>query len=146
LPAAQEEIFKNRSDLTPDYRLKPNPANRYLQDRESMKTKSFSGLGPNFQVHDSCATVGAGPIQDRTREHLVSSDKGIVAMRKLLLKAVQDVQEGREAPHVVRRPELNRFPHLVVLSEVASSSTDWRAHIREAGSEDPSSKLNTNEY
>jgi hypothetical protein len=95
-----------------------------------MKTKSFSGLGPNFQVHDSCATVGAGPIQDRTREHLVSSDKGIVAMRKLLLKAVQDVQEGREAPHVIREPELNRFPHLVVLSEVASSSTEWRAHIR----------------
>ena len=131
LPAAKEEVFKNRSDLTRGYRLNRNPGNRYLQDRESMETTSFSGLGPNFQVHDSCATVGAGPIQDRAQEHLISTDKGIIAMRKLLLKAIQDVHEGREAPHIIRLPERNHFPHLVVLSEVISSSTDWRTHIRQ---------------
>jgi hypothetical protein len=126
---------KDPSEMTADYRLTRNKANRYLQDRESMKSKSFIGLGSNFQAHDSLATVGAGPIQDRTQEHLVSSDKVVVAARKLLLKAIQDVQEGRDAPHVVRDPKLNRFPHLVVLSEVISSSKDWRAHIKESEAE-----------
>jgi hypothetical protein len=129
LPPDREEIFRV-SDLTPDYRLRRNRANRYLQDRESMKSRSFSGLGPNFQVHDSCATAGAGPIQDRTQEHLISTDKAIVAMRKLLLKGIHEVEAGGEAPHVVRQPEHNRFPHLVVLSEVLSSAADWRARVR----------------
>ena len=135
LAAEKESALKALSEMTPDYRLTRNKANRYLQDRESMRSKSFSGLASNFQAHDSLATVGAGPLQDRMQEHLVSSDKVIVATRKLLLKAIQDVQEGREAPHVVRDPKCNRFPHLVVLSEVISSSTDWRVHIKEAEAE-----------
>jgi hypothetical protein len=35
-----------------------------------------------------------GGIVDRTREHLGSSDIGIVAMRRRLLKAAADLQEG----------------------------------------------------
>jgi hypothetical protein len=135
LAAEKKSAEKERSEMTPDYRLTRDKANRYLQDRESMKSKSFCGLGSNFQAHDSLATVGAGPIQDRTQEHLVSSDKVVVVTRKLLLKAIQDVQEGRDAPHVVRDPKSNRFPHLLVLSEVISSSKDWRAHVNEAEAE-----------
>jgi len=97
-----------------------------------MKTESFSGLGSNFQAHDSWATVGAGPIQDRTEEHLVSLDKAIVAAHKLLLKAIRDVQGGHEAPHVIREPKLNRFPLLVVMSEVVPTSVDWIDYIKKA--------------
>lgn len=135
LAAEKKRAQKDASEMTPDYRLTRNKTNRYMQDRKSMRSESFTGLASNFQAHDSLATVGAGPIQDRTQEHLVSSDKVIVATRKLLLRAIQDVKEGREAPHVVRDPKLNRFPYLVVLSEVISSSKDWRAHIKEAEAE-----------
>ena len=51
-----------------------------------------------------------------------------MAARKLLLKGIKDVQEGRDALHVVRDSKLNRFPHLNVLSEVIASSSDWKAH------------------
>lgn len=135
LAPERESARKESSEMTSDYRSTRNQANRYLQDRESMKSKSFIGLGANFQAHDSLATVGAGPIQDRTQEHPVSSDKVVLAARKLLLKAIQDVQEGRDAPHAIRDPKVNRFPHLMVLSEVISSSKDWRAHIKEAEAE-----------
>ena len=65
-------------------------------------------------------------IQDRTREHLVSSDKPILTARKLLLKAIEDVRAGREAPHVMRHREHNRFPNLVVISDVIPGGADWK--------------------
>lgn len=129
-PLQKEFIQRGRNELTKDYRLVRNRENRYQQDREAMKTRTFSGIGYSFQAQDACVNEGAGAIQDRTREHLVSSDKAIVAERKLLLKGIKDVQEGRDALHVVRDPSANRFPHLAVLSEVVSS-TSWKDYAHE---------------
>lgn len=121
-------------ELDPNYVPIQNGSNRYFQDRESMKNRSFCGIA-TFTAMDTCATETAGPVQDRTKEHLVSSDKAIIAARKLLLNAIQKVQEGHDAPHVIRDPGLNRFPHLVVLSEVISSSVDWKDHTKQREAE-----------
>lgn len=122
---------KNRADLTADYRLTRNAGNRYLQDRESMHTQTFTGMGLNFQVHDAFATETQGAIQDRTEEHLVSSDKAIVAARKLLANAIRAVQDGRDPQHVVRAAESNRFPHIIVVSELISAERDWKQHVKD---------------
>jgi hypothetical protein len=122
---------KSRAELTTDYRLARNGANRYLQDRESMKTDTFTGMGYNFQAHDAFATESQGPIQDRTAEHLVSSDKAIIAARKLILNAIRDVQQGRDPQHVVRDSNANQFLHLQVFSEVVDAAADWKQHTRE---------------
>ncbi len=119
-------MLRNRDELQPDYHMIRTKANRYLQDRESMKNKSFSGIGYNFQAQDACVIEGAGQVQDRTKEHLVTSDKAIIAARKLLLKGIQDVKDGRDPLHVVRDPRKNDFAHLAVISEVASKSADIR--------------------
>jgi phenylpropionate dioxygenase-like ring-hydroxylating dioxygenase large terminal subunit len=123
-PLDQEIILRGRDELAADYRMKRNKANRYLQDRGSMKTQSFSGIGQAFQAQDACVIEGAGAIQDRSKEHLVTSDKAIVAARKLLLQGVQDVKGGRDPLHVVRDPSKNNFSHLAVVSEVAEKSAD----------------------
>ena len=128
---APELIEKNRAEMTAAYELTRNAGNRYRQDRESLATQSFTGMGFNFQAHDAFATESQGKIQDRTEEHLVSSDKAIVAARKLLLKAMADVAEGREPQHVVRAPEANRFLHLQVFSEVIDDAVDLKQHARE---------------
>jgi phenylpropionate dioxygenase-like ring-hydroxylating dioxygenase large terminal subunit len=117
---------RNDAEIGPDCRLLRNLSNRYLQNREEMKGRTYSGIGGFFPAHDAFATESQGPIQDRTREHLVSSDKAIVAARKLLLKAIREIQEGREAPHIIRDARANRFPHLRVFSEVLSRSVDVR--------------------
>jgi hypothetical protein len=122
---------RNRSELSADYRLARNRSNRYQQDRASMKTQTFTGMGINFQAHDAFATESQGPIQDRTNEHVVSSDKVIVAARKLLLNAMKDVGEGREPQHVIRDANANRLLHLQALSEVIPASVDSKEHIRE---------------
>src|SRR5919108_3959811 len=129
-PLQKEVINRERSEMMPDYRLIRNGANRFLQDREAMKTKTYAGMGSGFQAHDAFATASQGQIQDRTEEHLVSSDKAIVAARKLLQQAIRDVQEGREPPHVIREASQNRFPHLLVVSDMISNSGDWKQYTR----------------
>ncbi len=127
-----DEFLRTRSrvELTADYRLTRNAANRYQQDRASMKTQTFTGMGTNFQVHDAFATESQGRVQNRTQENPVSSDKAIIGARKLILNAIKDVQEGREPQHVIRDPQANRFANLVVLSDVIPKSHDWKEYTR----------------
>jgi phthalate 4,5-dioxygenase len=129
-PLEQDTINSGRSELTADYKLIRAEANRFMQDRESMKSKTYTGMGSGFQAHDAFATTSQGRIQDRTEEHLVSSDKAIVAARKLMQKAIEDIREGREPPHVARSPSENHFPGLLVLSDMISAASDWKQYTK----------------
>ncbi len=120
------------AEMTPDRRLIRNQANRYLQDRAAMLTENYTGMGRYFPAHDAYATETQGPIQDRTQEHLGYTDKAITRARLMLLRGIRDVQEGRDPPHVVRAPEANHFPDLVVLSQVVPDGVDWRTAWRVA--------------
>jgi phenylpropionate dioxygenase-like ring-hydroxylating dioxygenase large terminal subunit len=140
-PMDQQSTARGRAGIDPSYHTVRNKENRYHQDRDEQRAASFIGMGNAFQVHDLCATEGAGPIQDRTAEHLTPSDIGIVAARKLMLKAIRDVQEGRDPPHVVRRPEENDFPDLVTVSGLIPDSLkhrdfwkpEWRPMVAAVG-------------
>jgi phenylpropionate dioxygenase-like ring-hydroxylating dioxygenase large terminal subunit len=70
-----------------------NMSNDYLIDRELQKTWTYTGI-KGIGEQDFSVQEGMGPIADRTREHLGSSDIGIAAMRRRLLKAAADLQEG----------------------------------------------------
>lgn len=97
-----------------------------------MRSKTFTGMGLNFQAHDAFATESQGAIQDRTAEHPVSSDKAILAARKLLLNGIEDVKQGREPRHRITDPKANRFLHLVVVSTVIAESTHWKDFVKKA--------------
>jgi phthalate 4,5-dioxygenase len=127
-----DEFLRTRSrmELTADYHLTRTAANRYQQDRASMKAQTFTGMGSNFQVHDAFAAESQGPVQNRTEENPVSSDKAILAARKLILNAIKDVREGREPQHVIRDPKANCFANLVVLSDVIAKSVDCKEYTR----------------
>jgi phthalate 4,5-dioxygenase oxygenase subunit len=129
-PLQSELLNRERSEIGADYKLMRNEANRFLQDREAMKTKTYAGMGIGFQAHDAFATASQGMIQDRREERLVSSDKAIVAARKLMEKAIRHVQEGKDPPHVIRDAAQNRFPHFMVLSDMIPSASDWRQYAR----------------
>ena len=125
-----KEKFRRRyaAEIDANYRPVRNPTNRYLQDRAEMKNKTFAGMGLFFAEHDLFATESMGPIRDRTQEHLGQTDKAIIAARRLLLKMIRNMQQDGEPLHVIRDPGANRFPHLVVLSEVIPQSMDWRSY------------------
>jgi len=63
-------------------------------DRELQRTKTYSGIvGINTQ--DFALQEGMGAIVDRTKEHLGTSDRAIIAMRQMLLEGTRDVEAGR---------------------------------------------------
>jgi hypothetical protein len=134
-PLQKELVGRERSELGPDYRLRRSESNRFLQDREAMKNKTYAGMGSGFQAHDAFATASQGAIQDHTEERLVSSDRAIVAARKLMEKAIRDIQEGREPPHVIRTGSENRAPVFLVLSDMIPSSSDWKQYAKKLETE-----------
>jgi nitrite reductase/ring-hydroxylating ferredoxin subunit len=79
----------------PDYRPRLGRANNYGFDLKQQQTQTYTGMGHDINVHDQWAIESQGRIQDRTREHLGQSDKAIVAYRRLLLAAIEDVAAGR---------------------------------------------------
>ena len=129
-PLDRETVRDRSSQITDGYMPVRNKANRYMQDRKSMKSESYSGIGVNFQMHDVFATEGLGAVQDRTKEHLVASDTPIVVSRKILMNAIKDVQEGREPPGVVRDPGKNRFPGVIGTAGYVPDTMDWKEHLK----------------
>ncbi len=121
---------------TSDYKPIANKANRYLQDRAAMKQTIYSGISPkHFQSQDLCPIEGAGALQDRTREHLVANDIPIIVARKLLSKAIQDLQKkGLEPRNVARKPEQNQFPEIVALFGPVPQSKTYRQYCDELAS------------
>jgi phenylpropionate dioxygenase-like ring-hydroxylating dioxygenase large terminal subunit len=85
----------------PDYVPKSGRHNRWGFNPEEQRTRTFLGMGEDdINVHDQWAVESMGAIQDRTREHLGTTDKVIMANRRMLLKAIESVQAGASAPGV----------------------------------------------
>lgn len=53
---------------------------------------------------DKEATEGLGPITNHKLEHLASSDRGVAMVRKILRRAIKDIEEGRDPKGVIRDP------------------------------------------
>jgi len=122
----------HEGEVRPDGFLVRNAANRYLQDREEMKTKTFSGMGPYFPAHDAWATESPGPVHDRTREHLATSDVCIITARRILIDAIRGVQNGETPPHVIRDAADNDMSDIAVISAVIPDTVDYRTNWRDA--------------
>lgn len=82
----------------PDYVSRKNKRNEYGYSAEEQATKTYTGMGMDINVHDQWACESMGAIQDRTREHLGTTDKGIVAYRRLLVQAIEAAQAGAPVP------------------------------------------------
>jgi nitrite reductase/ring-hydroxylating ferredoxin subunit len=80
------------------YRPLANKDNDYLIDRRAQKAnKTYSGV-EGFGMQDASLQESMGPIADRTKEHLVQTDMGIIMARQRLLSAVQAFTEKGVTP------------------------------------------------
>jgi len=57
---------------------------------------------------DFIAWIGQGTITDRTREHLGTSDAGIIMMRQRFLKDIEAIGRGEDPKATIRDPAVNR--------------------------------------
>lgn len=87
----------------------------------------------DINVHVQWAVESMGAIQDRTREHLGTSDKVIMANRRLLLQAIETVAAGGSAPFIGDAAQAagQRGPDTVDGIAPAGSWGDWwRQQVR----------------
>jgi phthalate 4,5-dioxygenase len=86
----------------PDYVPLHGRHDGWAFDPEQQRTRTYLGMGEeDINLHDQWAVESMGPIADRTREHLGTSDKVIMANRRLLLKAIDTVAAGGTPPMVL---------------------------------------------
>jgi phenylpropionate dioxygenase-like ring-hydroxylating dioxygenase large terminal subunit len=130
-PLDQKVIDNALAEVDDHFMPVRNAGNRFMQDRASMQAQTYTGMGSGFQTHDAFATGSQGAIQDRTQENIVSSDIAIVAARKLMEKAIDDIQAGREPPHVIRDPAQNDLSHLLVISDLLAGVSNWKEYTRQ---------------
>ncbi len=126
------------ADVGKDFRLARTAENRYLQDRDEMKGMSFAGMGNSFWGHDKFAVEAQGLIADRSAEHLGTTDRPTMLMRRQMLRAIEDIEAGRDPLGVERDGQDNALAELMVLSKVVPNTTDvlsgwWRAHVPRTG-------------
>jgi hypothetical protein len=127
----RDDERQHDEEIGADFRKLRNRQNDYLQDRERQKRENFTGMGPIFLIHDSCATESMGPIYDRSREHLGVSDITVITVRKFLLQCVRALQAGKEPPHVIRTPEQNDLRHVACIATKIASTRDPKEYVVE---------------
>jgi phthalate 4,5-dioxygenase oxygenase subunit len=127
LPPPFRDEWETHAGRGPDdliagtYRPKRNRLNDYLIDRAVQKTQTFTGIkGVNTQ--DFALQEGMGPIVDRSKEHLGSSDKAIVILRRLMLEAIHSVEHGAVPPGL--DPQSHR--HIRPYDAVITGDTPFR--------------------
>ena len=83
----------------PDYIPKAGRHNNWGFEADEQMSTTYLGMGEeDINVHDQWAVESMGPIANRTREHLGTTDKVIMANRRVLIKAIDTVQNNGVAP------------------------------------------------
>ena len=102
-------------------------ANDFQQDREVQKNDTFSGIA-EFWAQDAAPQLSMGKIYNRSKEHLGTSDTGIITMRRRLIKAVKAFVETGRTPAEVMAPEVYAIRSDAVL---IPANEPWFAHTEE---------------
>ena len=82
----------------PDYIPRVGAHNHYGFNAQEQQGTTYTGMGDDINVHDQWAVESPGAIADRTREHLGTTDKAIMAFRRQLLAAIDTVRAGGTPP------------------------------------------------
>ena len=132
VPREYFEAQEARSGRGPDtlipgtYLLKQNFENNYLIDREMQRTKTFTGI-PGVNTQDVAIQEAMGPIVDRSKEFLGTTDIAIVAARELLLEAAREVATGITP----RGTEAEECREVSAADVVIPTGADWREFMKD---------------
>jgi phthalate 4,5-dioxygenase oxygenase subunit len=123
----------NTTDWLGRWRLDQNMANDYLIDREKQKSGEIWTGVRGVRQQDKVVTEGMGPMMNRVREHLGTSDSMIIHTRKRLLRAVKALQQTGEVPPGVDQPDVYRSRSGSI---ILPPGVDWLTateHLRKPG-------------
>lgn len=98
------------------FRPLQNKDNDYLMDREAQKRGEYYSGIKGIAMQDASLQESMGPIADRTKENLVSTDNGIIMARHRLRKAATALRDkgvmppGRDPSHQLVRSVAKVLP------------------------------------
>jgi phenylpropionate dioxygenase-like ring-hydroxylating dioxygenase large terminal subunit len=125
--AQEHESGRGKDDLVPGtFKLKRNPSNDYLIDRQIQKTQSFTGID-GINTQDFAIQEGMGPIVDRSQEYLGTTDRAIVTLRRMLLDATHAVERGETPPGL----DPKTHAHIRPYDGIVPPGADWRQAFAE---------------
>jgi nitrite reductase/ring-hydroxylating ferredoxin subunit len=102
-----------------------NRGNDYMMDRAAQKAGfHYSGV-EGIAMQDASLQESMGPIQDRTRENLCPTDRGVVMMRRLLLQAAEASRTGGRVPGLAAAEQ-----HVRSCSIVLPREQHFKEHAR----------------
>jgi phthalate 4,5-dioxygenase len=128
-PVNKDEMRRQRLALydLPDYVPNRNKRNDYGFDPHEQESETFTGMGADINVHDQWACESMGAIQDRTQEHLGTSDKAIVAYRKLLRGALDQTAKGETPIMVLDKQAAARVTGPAAVDGIGPTD-DWQGY------------------
>jgi phenylpropionate dioxygenase-like ring-hydroxylating dioxygenase large terminal subunit len=111
----------------PDYVPKSGRHNHWGFNAEEQHNRTYLGMGEDdINVHDQWACESMGAIQDRTREHLGTTDKVILANRRMLLQALDTVEQGGTPPGIADAAQHAHISGPDTVDGIAPAQ-DWQA-------------------
>ncbi|MDJ0978154.1 MAG: Rieske 2Fe-2S domain-containing protein [Erythrobacter sp.] len=113
------DYLPNTSDWLGRWRVKQNAANDYGMDRSRANYTGIDGI----PLQDQAITESMGPIQDRTREHLGSSDRMIAICRRRLLREARALADDGAKGASALSPE--RFSAIRSGNMLRPEGADW---------------------
>lgn len=120
------------------WRSPANRANDYMLDHEIQRTKMFSGIPREGKLQDMAVMESMGTVYERTHEHLGTSDKMIIAVRRALINAAKGLRDEGSVHATVDNPKLYRVrPVEIMLKE----GVDWFEATEEHRSTDSGVRL-----
>ena len=91
--------------------------NDYLMNREAQSSGLYYSGVEGVGMQDASLQESMGPIQDRTKENLVSTDNGIIMMRQAIIKAAKALQENQSFVPPGVDPEDQRVRSVALIAD-----------------------------
>jgi 5,5'-dehydrodivanillate O-demethylase len=101
------QIFRVQFTPNDDGRPQPQPEQVPVRYQACFRGEDGEYHLDTFASQDAMAWESQGPVTDRARETLGSSDRGIVMYRRLLREQIDALAEGKEPLGIIRDPALN---------------------------------------
>lgn len=129
-PVDKETMVNQRLELyeLPGYTPRVNRHNNYGYDAAEQRSRTYTGMGEDINVHDQWAVESQGPIQDRTREHLGRTDIGIIQYRRLLQRSLDALDSGGPLPAGSESAGAVDGP---LIADLIVDQQHWKDHWRE---------------
>ena len=114
------------------FRPLQNKDNDYLMDREAQKRGEYYSGIKGIAMQDASLQESMGPIVDRTKENLVSTDNGIIMARHRLRKAAVALRDkgvlppGRDLAHQLVRSVAKVLPNDAAFAEACKEDLTVR--------------------